>query len=65
MPPRQAVLIPPRYHSSHYFSADLLLLIKQDFLSANLFCSFHLSDTYSSIERFKDHLVKGQAGFAG
>jgi signal transduction histidine kinase len=38
----------------------LLLSIKQDFLSANLFGSLRsLSDTYSSIERFKDHLVQG------
>jgi len=38
----------------------LLLSIKQDILSANLFGSLrHLSNTYSSIDRFKDHLVQG------
>jgi len=38
----------------------LLLSIKQDFLGANLFGSLrHLSSTYSSIDRFKDHLVQG------
>ncbi len=42
------------------FLLTLLLSIKQDFLSANLFGSLrHLSSTYSSIERFKDHLVQG------
>jgi len=42
------------------FLLTLLLSIKQDFLSANLFGSLrHLSDTYSSIERLKDHLVQG------
>jgi len=42
------------------FLLTLLLSIKQDFLSANLFGSLrHLSHTYSSIERFKDHLVQG------
>ena len=42
------------------FLLTLLLSIKQDFLSANLFGSLrHLSRTYSSIERFKDHLVQG------
>jgi signal transduction histidine kinase len=42
------------------FLLTLLLSIKQDFLSANLFGSLrHLSNTYSSIERFKDHLVQG------
>lgn len=42
------------------FLLTLLLSIKQDFLSADLFGSLrHLSQTYSSIERFKDHLVQG------
>ena len=42
------------------FLLTLLLSIKQDFLGANLFGSLRqLSDTYSSIERFKDHLVQG------
>ena len=42
------------------FLLTLLLSIKQDFLSANLFGSLrHLSSTYSSIDRFKDHLVQG------
>jgi signal transduction histidine kinase len=42
------------------FLLTLLLSIKQDFLSGNLFGSLrHLSNTYSSIERFKDHLVQG------
>ena len=42
------------------FLLTLLLSIKQDFLSANLFGSFRrLSNTYGSIERFKDHLVQG------
>jgi signal transduction histidine kinase len=42
------------------FMLTLLLSIKQDFLSTNLFGSLrHLSDTYSSIDRFKDHLVQG------
>jgi signal transduction histidine kinase len=42
------------------FLLTLLLSIKQDFLSANLFGSLrHLSTTYSSIDRFKDHLVQG------
>jgi signal transduction histidine kinase len=42
------------------FMLTLLLSIKQDFLSANLFGSLrNLSDTYSSIDRFKDHLVQG------
>jgi signal transduction histidine kinase len=42
------------------FLLTLLLSIKQDFLSANLFGSLrYLSNTYSSIERFKDHLVQG------
>jgi signal transduction histidine kinase len=42
------------------FLLTLLLSIKQDFLGANLFGSLrHLSETYSSIERFKDHLVQG------
>ena len=42
------------------FMLTLLLSIKQDFLSANLFGSLrHLSTTYSSIDRFKDHLVQG------
>jgi signal transduction histidine kinase len=42
------------------FLLTLLLSIKQDFLSANLFGSLrNLSDTYSSIDRFKDHLVQG------
>jgi signal transduction histidine kinase len=42
------------------FMLTLLLSIKQDFLSANLFGSLrHLSHTYSSIDRFKDHLVQG------
>lgn len=42
------------------FLLTLLLSIKQDFLSANLFGSLrYLSDTYSSIDRFKDHLVQG------
>lgn len=42
------------------FMLTLLLSIKQDILSANLFGSLrHLSDTYSSIDRFKDHLVQG------
>jgi len=42
------------------FLLTLLLSIKQDFLSADLFGSLrHLSHTYSSIERFKDHLVQG------
>jgi signal transduction histidine kinase len=42
------------------FLLTLLLSIKQDFLSANLFGSLRsLSNTYSSIERFKDHLVQG------
>jgi signal transduction histidine kinase len=42
------------------FLLTLLLSIKQDFLSANLFGSLrHLSNTYLSIERFKDHLVQG------
>ncbi|HXC46967.1 MAG TPA: ATP-binding protein [Candidatus Sulfotelmatobacter sp.] len=42
------------------FLLTLLLSIKQDFLSANLFGSLrHLSNTYSSIDRFKDHLVQG------
>jgi signal transduction histidine kinase len=42
------------------FLLTLLLSIKQDVLSANLFGSLrHLSDTYSSIDRFKDHLVQG------
>jgi signal transduction histidine kinase len=42
------------------FLLTLLLSIKQDFLSANLFGSLrHLSSTYSSIERFNDHLVQG------
>jgi signal transduction histidine kinase len=42
------------------FLLTLLLSIKQDFLSANLFGSLrHLSNTYSSIDRFKDHLMQG------
>jgi signal transduction histidine kinase len=42
------------------FMLTLLLSIKQDILSANLFGSLrHLSSTYSSIDRFKDHLVQG------
>jgi signal transduction histidine kinase len=42
------------------FLLTLLLSIKQDFLSANLFGSLrHLSNTYFSIDRFKDHLVQG------
>ncbi|HET6932946.1 MAG TPA: ATP-binding protein [Candidatus Acidoferrum sp.] len=42
------------------FLLTLLLSIKQDFLGANLFGSLrNLSHTYSSIERFKDHLVQG------
>jgi signal transduction histidine kinase len=42
------------------FLLTLLLSIKQDFLSTNLFGSLrHLSNTCSSIERFKDHLVQG------
>jgi signal transduction histidine kinase len=42
------------------FLLTLLLSIKQDFLSGNLFGSLrHLSSTYSSIDRFKDHLVQG------
>ncbi len=42
------------------FVLTLLLSIKQDLLSANLFGSLrHLSSTYSSIDRFKDHLVQG------
>jgi signal transduction histidine kinase len=42
------------------FLLTLLLSIKQDFLSTSLFGSLrHLSDTYSSINRFKDHLVQG------
>ncbi len=42
------------------FMLTLLLSIKQDILSANLFGSLrHLSNTYSSIDRFKDHLVQG------
>jgi signal transduction histidine kinase len=42
------------------FLLTLLLSIKQDFLSTNLFGSLrHLSSTYSSIDRFKDHLVQG------
>jgi signal transduction histidine kinase len=42
------------------FLLTLLLSIKQDFLSTNLFGSLrHLSNTYSSIDRFKDHLVQG------
>ena len=42
------------------FLLTLLLSIKQDFLGANLFGSLrHLSSTYSSIDRFKDHLVQG------
>ena len=42
------------------FLLTLLLSIKQDFLSANLFGSLRrLSNTYSSIDRFQDHLVQG------
>ena len=42
------------------FLLTLLLSIKQDFLSAKLIGSLqHLSNTYSSIDRFKDHLVQG------
>jgi len=42
------------------FLLTLLLSIKQDFLSANLFGSLRqLSNTYFSIDRFKDHLVQG------
>ena len=42
------------------FLLTMLLSIKQDFLSANLFGSLRqLSHTYASIERFKDHLVQG------
>jgi len=42
------------------FLLTLLLSIKQDFLSARLIGSLqHLSNTYSSIDRFKDHLVQG------
>jgi len=42
------------------FLLTLLLSIKQDFLSAKLIGSLqHLSHTYSSIDRFKDHLVQG------
>ncbi|HET7105566.1 MAG TPA: ATP-binding protein [Candidatus Acidoferrum sp.] len=42
------------------FLLTLLLSIKQDFLSNNLFGSLRrLAETYSSIERFKDHLVQG------
>ena len=42
------------------FLLTLLLSIKQDFLGTNLFGSLrHLSSTYSSIDRFKDHLVQG------
>jgi len=42
------------------FLLTLLLSIKQDFLSANHFGSLqHLSNTYSRIDRFKDHLVQG------
>jgi signal transduction histidine kinase len=42
------------------FLLTLLLSIKQDFLSTSLFGSLrHLSSTYSSIDRFKDHLVQG------
>jgi len=42
------------------FLLTLLLSIKQDFLSASLFGSLrHVSNTYSSIDRFKDHLVQG------
>ena len=42
------------------FLLTLLLSIKQDFLSARLIGSLqHLSSTFSSIDRFKDHLVQG------
>jgi signal transduction histidine kinase len=42
------------------FMLTLLLSIKQDILSTDLFGSLrHLSNTYSSIDRFKDHLVQG------
>lgn len=43
------------------FLLTLLLSIKQDFLSVNLLGSLkHLSSTYSSIDRFKDHLVQSE-----
>lgn len=43
------------------FCLALLLSIKQDLLSASLLGSLkHLSHTYSSIDRFKDHLVQSE-----
>ena len=43
------------------FLMTLLLSIKQDFLSVRLFGSLqHLSRTYSSIDRFRDHLVQSE-----
>jgi signal transduction histidine kinase len=43
------------------FFLSLLLSIKQDVLSAYLIGSLqHLSSTYSSIDRFKDHLVQNE-----
>ncbi len=43
------------------FLLTLLLSIKQDFLSVNLIRSLrHLSSTYSSIDRFKDHLAQSE-----
>jgi len=43
------------------FFLSLLLSIKQDVLSGSLIGSLqHLSNTYSSIERFKDHLVQNE-----
>jgi len=43
------------------FLLTLLLSIKQDLLSASLFGSLqHLSNTYSSIDRFQNHLVQNE-----
>jgi signal transduction histidine kinase len=43
------------------FLLTLLLSIKQDLLSTSLFASLqHLSHTYSSIDRFKHHLVQSE-----
>ena len=43
------------------FFLSLLLSIKQDVLSGSLIGSLqHLSNTYLSIERFKDHLVRNE-----
>ena len=48
-------------HPADHFLLTLLLSIKQDILAAGLFESLQrLSETYSSIDRFKSHLTQSE-----